>query len=207
MVMATRPLQAITATPVLVKSSDHLTMDGVGTLFLSADNTHTSGLHVVTNKEAFKYLDTKKGSESRQIAGNVARFRQALRDKDWHSFKEVHKDVWRFIPHLPGEVVSWSSRKPNWKRAAFAYSEFMGNLLHEAQFIMWCSMDDEQPRPGLYCPNWDVAAYAVFGMDGVRRCAKPGCRTEIFVPKQPTQDCCCPAHSNARRVARWRAKQ
>jgi hypothetical protein len=89
----------------------------------------------------------------------------------------------------------------------------MSNLLQAARFIIWYSTKEQEgPRPGLYCPDWEVAVYAIAGMGQIRFCKKPGCCVP-FIPrffspdKGNEQKYCTPAHANADRAARSKAKK
>jgi hypothetical protein len=68
---------------------------------------------------------------------------------------------------------------------------------------------NESFRPAIYCPDMKVALYihnffiAPLAGPGFRICPYDG---EQFFQKQPNQDYCCPAHREAHRVARHRAK-
>lgn len=63
-----------------------------------------------------------------------------------------------------------------------------------------------------YCPDWEVAVYAIAGMGQIRFCKKPGCCVP-FIPrffspdKGNEQKYCTPAHANADRAARSKAKK
>jgi hypothetical protein len=207
MVVTTSPLPPITPLPVLIRSSDRLTLDGVGTVFTK--DTEITGLHVVTTEEASLRLDKweRTDPERWQLVTGVVRLQQALRENDRLLFQQAIDAVQRWIPHFGGSAeIAHIRSSAKWKKeAAWSYSGLMSNLLQTARFIIWYSPKDEKPRPGLFCPNWEVAVYAVAGMDQVRKCAKPGCEI-FFIPEQDTHAYCKPAHGNAHRVARWKTE-
>jgi hypothetical protein len=179
-------------------------VDGAGTLFPQKD-TEISGLHVVSKKEAFSRLDKWKKShpERRQLVSGAALMQNALREKDWPRFQNALDLVQQWVPHFAGDAEIRHIRGSNsWKKAVWAYSGLMSNLLQTARFIIWYSPKDNRLRPGLFCPDWEVAVYAVVGMDYIRICKKPGCG-EPFIPV-PNQECCTQAHANALRVAVWK---
>jgi hypothetical protein len=133
-------------------------------------------------------------------------------------FQNALNSVRQYVPHFWGESEIEDIRgSKSWKRAGWAYSGLMSNLLRTARFIIWYSTKSKVPRPGLYCPSWEVAAYAVVGMDHVRICKKPGCGA-LFIPRffrvmEPvgpsdnSQKYCTQAHANADRVAKSKAKK
>ena len=199
--MTNNPLPPVTAFPVLIKSDRNRSLDGAGVLF-PPDKTEYTGLHVVSRKEAAIHL--KRGSEAEHVCTALMSLRRKMKERDWPGFREELKQVWKWTPHIfESEIDSIRDGK----EAGFAYSSLMSNLLHKATFIIWyATKGEDSMRPGLYCPNWEVAAYAVVGMDGIRKCAKPGC-AELFLPKNPQQSHCTQAHANADRVARCKARK
>ncbi len=203
--MKSRPLPTITPLPVLIRSSEHFSLDGVGTLFTK--NTEISGLHVVSKKEAFSQLDEWKHihPKRRQLVSGVALLQRALRERDWVLFQGAIDLVQRYVPHFGGRTeIDYVRASKRWKEVGWAYSGLISNLLQKAHFMIWYSPKDNRLRTGLFCPDWEVAVYAVFGMDYLRICKKPGCG-EPFIPIQKSQECCKQAHANALRVALWKA--
>lgn len=193
---------------MLIKSSEHASLDGVGTLFTPRD-TEVSGLHVVTKKEAFSRLDKWKEAhpERWRLVGGAATLQRAQREKNWMLFQNALDLVQRWVPHFGGDAEIQHIRgSKNWKEVGWTYSGLMSNLLQAARFIIWYSPKDNRLRPGLFCPDWEVAAYAIMGMDHIRICKKPGCDAP-FIPDPMTQEYCTPAHGNAHRAARSMAKK
>lgn len=202
--MATGPLPTVTPLPVLIRSSDHASVDGVGTLFTQKD-TETTGLHVVSKGEALIRLKHAH-PDVRRVCIGLTMLQRAQKEREWPVFQEAVWAVRKWVPHRGDAEIESLRSKVNWQKAGWTYSRLMSNLLQKAHFIIWYSTRDEsRPRPGLFCPNWEVATYAVVGMDHVRRCEKPGC-DKFFIPEQDTQTHCTPAHGNAHRVARWKEK-
>jgi hypothetical protein len=214
MVMDTRPLPTITALPILVEHSRGLSLDGGGTLFRkTTDNT---GLHVVTKAEAFSFVEKwkKTGSKEWKLFGGLTAIRQAIKDKDWERFQHGIDLAQLWVPHFAGKDLR-SSR--SWKWAGITYADLMSNLLQSARFMMWYSSTKDgsklKSRPGVFCPDWEVAVHALWGMGSLRKCAKPTCE-EIFIPRDddPQEDShnsqkfCCDKHGNAVRVAKSKAK-
>jgi hypothetical protein len=72
------------------------------------------------------------------------------------------------------------------------------------QLVLWLS--GARLIPALYCQSLETAAYA-FALFGRRWtvCPYSACG-KWFIPKNPTQLCCCPEHTVAHRVARWRER-
>lgn len=203
--MASVPLPTVTPLPVLIKSSDRASLDGVGTLFTQED-TEITGLHVVSKGEALIRLK-RAHPDVRRVCIGLTMLQRAQKEREWPVFQEAVDVVRKWVPHFWGDAEVESLRsKVNWKKAGWTYSSLMSNLLQKSHFIIWYSTKDEgKLRPGLFCPDWEVAIYAVVGMDHVRRCEKPGC-DEFFIPEPDTQKYCTPAHGNARRVARAKEK-
>lgn len=211
--MATRPLPTISPLPVLIKSTDAYPLDGAGTLF-TTKGTEVTGLHVVTREEAFSHLDKWKRPhpELWRLVGGVATLQRAQREKDWMLFQSALDLVQLWVPHFGGDAEIRHIRgSNNWKEAGWTYSGLMSNLLQTARFIIWYSPKDNRLRPGLFCPDWKVATYAVVGMNHIRICKKPGCGAPFIPsPKAPkdgsknVQAYCSPEHGNAERVARWK---
>lgn len=202
--MTMRPLPAITALPVLIKSSDRASLDGSGTLF-TPQNTEYCGLHVVSKTEAFLHLDKWKRShpELWRLISGVALMQRAQKERDWALFQEALDRVWQKVPHIFSAEIPHIRSSKAWKQAIYAYSGLMSNLLQTSRFVIWYSTIDNRIRPGLFCPDWEVAAYAMVGMEHLRICKKPGCG-EPFIPGPKTQECCTQAHANALRVALWK---
>jgi hypothetical protein len=204
--MATIPLPAVTHLPVLIRSKAGMSVDGVGTLF--GRGTEISGLHVVTKKEAFAYLDKWKCSspELWGLVRDVARLQLVQREKNWMEFQKVLVQVRKWVPHFGGDAeIEHIRTSRNWKEAGWAYSGLMSNLLQTARFVVWYSPKDNRLHPGLFCPDIEVAVYATVGMDYLRICKKPGCNVPFIPYPKTTQEYCTPAHGNADRVARFKA--
>ena len=203
-VMASKPLPPITPLPVLIRSSDSTSIDGAGTLFTK--DTEITGLHVVSKKEAlsgdgWKTLDTKQ----MQLVSGVALLQRALREEDWTGFQTALDLVQSRVPHWSdGQIMSIRGSK-KWTLARWAYSGLMSNLLQNARLVIWCSpKDGHQLRPGLFCPDWEIAVYAIVGMGHQRICKKPGCG-QHFIPGPKSHEYCCEKHQNADSQARWKA--
>jgi hypothetical protein len=73
------------------------------------------------------------------------------------------------------------------------------------QLIQWRS--GKRLTPAVYCPDLETAAYAaaLFGSRW-KVCPHLSCG-KWFIPTRAKQDFCCPAHREAHRVARWRARK
>ncbi len=212
--MPISPLPPVTPLPVLVKSSDSARPDGVGPLFNPKD-PDISGLHVVSQKEAFSLLDRWKDTQPREwvLVCGIALLQRAQKDRDWSAFQKAIDSVQRWVPHWGDAEIAYVRGSKKWKEAAWAYSGLMSNLLQTARFIIWYSTrHNEVPRPGLYCPNWEAAVYAIVGMGHIHFCKKPGCGAP-FIPrffspdKDNEQKYCSPAHANAHRVALSKANK
>jgi hypothetical protein len=220
--MTTTPLPTLTPLPVLVKSSDHLSVDGAGHLF-SPQDPDISGLHLVSKKEAFSIVDEWRHANPEQwnLVNGIALFQQALRGRDWADFQKAWAHfqnaldlVQRWVPHWSDAEIAHIRGSKKWKEAAWAYSGLMSNLLQKSRFIIWYSPKDERHRPGLYCPDWELAVFAIVGMDHIRFCKKPGCG-KPFIPRfispngdRDNEQKYCPGGvcANAHRVAQWKAK-
>jgi hypothetical protein len=204
-----KPLPAITPMSVLVKSSDNAPLHGVGTLFPNSEDTETTGLHVVSNKEAFAHLDKWKQSQRERwrLVCGVAEMQLAIREREWAKFQRALDSAQKWVPHVFSAEIEHYRDSRNWKKAGWAYSSLMCNLLQACRFIIWYSPKDNRPHPGLFCSDWEVAVYAVVGMDCIRVCKKPGCG-KAFIPGLSTQEHCPGgACANAERVARSKAKK
>jgi hypothetical protein len=203
------PLPAITPISVLIRSSDKAPLQGIGTLFPNAKDSETTGLHVVSKKEAFARLDEWKQSQPERwrLVGGVALMQRAQREREWKLFQKALDSVQKWVPHIFSAEIEHFRDSRSWKKAGWVYSALMSNLLQTSRFIIWCSPKDLQPRPGLFCNQSEVAVYAVVGMDCIRICKKPGCG-KAFIPGPNTQEHCPGgACANADRVARSKAKK
>lgn len=205
------PLPTITPLPLLIKSSDRIRLDGVAHLF-DAEDTFISGVHVISSKEAFSFVDHLKDSRPGlwEMASGIALLQGAHRERDWSAFQNALDLVKPAVPRIGDSSLQGRRSSKSWQVAAWLYSGLMSNLLQSARFVFWCPTNGV-PRPGLYCPNWEVAVYASVGMGNVRFCKKPGCGAP-FIPrffspdKKNEQKYCTPAHANSHRVARSKAK-
>jgi hypothetical protein len=92
---------------------------------------------------------------------------------------------------------------------AWIFSSEVSRIVgHSAQIVLW----EEQGafRPALFCQDLITALYlhtffiAPNGILGFRACPYDG---EQFFQNRPNQDYCSPAHREAHRVARFRARQ
>jgi hypothetical protein len=212
--MAHRPLPTVTPLPVLIKSSAHATLDGAGTVF--EHGTEITGLHVVSKEEVLEHLDQWKRSHPKlwQLVGGVAALQRAQSERDWRLFQSALDLVQQKVPHFWGRSeIEHVRDSESWKDAGWTYSGLVSNLLQTARFIIWYSAKEKGLlRPGLYCPSWEVAVYAVVAMEYIRFCKKPGCG-EPFVPRHVSpgadneQRYCTPAHANAERVARAKSRK
>jgi hypothetical protein len=214
MVMEIRPLLTLTSLPILVKSSDGLSEDGAGTLLLPHDTLNT-GLHVVSKTEAFSYVERwkKAGAKEWKLFQGLTAIQQAIKVKDWSKFQDGIDVAQLWIPHFAGKHLR-SSR--SWKWAGITYADLMSNLLHKTHIIMWYSSTKDgnklKSRLGVFCPDWEVAVHALWGMGSLRKCAKAGCE-EMFIPRDddPVEDSpnsqrfCSDNCGNADRVARWKS--
>ena len=201
-------LPTITPISVLVRSSDNLPLQGVGTVFPNAKDTEITGLHVVSKKEAFTHLDKWKQShpEQWQLVCGVAAMQRAQRERKWTLFQSALDLVQEWVPQIGAEITYFRD-SGSWKKAGWVYSALMSNLLQTSRFIIWCSPKDLQPHPGLFCDQLEVAVYAVVGMDCIRICKKAGCG-KAFIPGPSIQEYCPGgACANADRVARSKAKK
>jgi hypothetical protein len=203
--MAITPLPTVTL-PVLIRSSNQTSVDGAGVLF--AQRTEFSGLHVVTKEEAFRQIDKWKRSQPElwQLVSGTALLQQAQREKDWVQFQNAFDSVHKWVPRIFEREIQVTRDSRSWKKAGWAYSGLMSNLLQTVRFIIWYSQEDNRVRPGLFCPTWEAAVCSVVGMDHIRICKKPGCNVP-FIPEPNTQAYCVPAHGNAHRVARAKAEK
>jgi hypothetical protein len=210
--MPTTPLPPITPLPVLVKSSDSEPPDGAGHLFDFRD-PDISGLHVVTGKDVSSVLKEWERSQPKKSAlvNGLAKMQRAQREGNWTVFQNALDSVKTRVPHGSDAEFSFIRNSRDWGQAAWAYSGLTSNLLQKARFAIWYSTQGKGiPRPGLYCPDWDVAVYAIVGMGNIRFCQKPGCGKPFIArpssdPKNEQTHCLGGACANAHRVARWRA--
>jgi hypothetical protein len=207
------PLLHLTPIPVLVKSSDTAPLHGVGTLFPNPKDTLITGLHVVSTKEASAYA-AKWAQSHRQrwgLVNGLAWMQRAQRDRNWPLFQQALDETKKWIPHDFESDISYVRGSQKWKDVGFTYSSLISNLLQTAHFIIWYTKDN-RIHPGLYCSDWEVAVYAILGMDGIRICKKPGCERvfipRVFTPGSNTQEYCPGgACANAERVARSKANK
>jgi hypothetical protein len=203
--MKSKPLPPITPLPVLIRSSEHTSLDGAGTVF--GEDTEITGLHVVSKEEALSGKGWKTlGTKQRQLVSGVALLQRALRDKDWMAFQTALDLVQTRVPRVHDGHIRGIRGSKKWTLARWAYSGLMSNLLQKARVIIWCSPQDKDNRlrPGLFCPDWEVATYAFAGMDYQRICKKFGCG-ERFIPGPKSHEYCCVKCQNADAQARWRA--
>ncbi len=90
---------------------------------------------------------------------------------------------------------------------SYEISQRVSGLLH-AEIVLWWV--DGTFRPAIYCSSKIAALYihtffvAPVGGLGFRICPYDG---EQFFQDRPNQEYCCPAHREAHRVARWRARK
>jgi hypothetical protein len=189
-------------------------VDGVGHLFNPKSLYTFANLHVVLREEAFSRLDKWESAQPGRykLAKGIALLQLAQKERDWSAFQNALDLVQRWVPHV-GNRISVLHGSKNWKSAALAHSGLMSNLLQAARFIIWYSTKEQGgPRPGLYCPDWEVAVYAIAGMGQIHFCKKPGCGVP-FIPrffspdKRNEQKYCTQAHANADRAARSKANK
>jgi hypothetical protein len=207
--MVNKPLPTITPISVLIRSNDQLPLQGVGTVFPNARDTERTGLHAVSNKEAFAHLDKWKQSQPERwrLVCAIASMQQALRKREWGLFQTALDLSTKWVPHIFSSEITYYRGSRNWENAGQVYSGLMCNLLQAARFIVWYSLKGNRPQPGLFCPDWEIAVYAMAGMDCIRICKKPGCG-KAFIPGPDSQEHCPGgACANAERVARSKAKK
>jgi len=139
-------------------------------------------------------------------AKGIDQIQKTMREPgEWAVFKSAIDLVQQELP--PWQLKGIRESK-NWQTAAWAYSGLMSGLLQDCRFVIWYSTKGKgTPQPGLYCPSWKDAVYALLGMDHIRLCERCG---ELFIPR-PTSDpkneqryCPGGACANAARVARWK---
>lgn len=204
----------ITPLPLLIKSSERLPLDGMAHLF-DGQNTFITGVHLVSDKEALLVLERWKLARTDvwKIVRGIELLQGALKEPDWTAFQDALDLVKPAVPRISDSSLEGRRNSKNWQVAAWLYSGTMSNLLQGARFVFWCSAKaDGVPRPGLYCPNWEVALYANAGMGHVRFCKKPGCGAP-FIPrffrpgKKNEQKYCTAKHANAHHVALSKAKK
>jgi hypothetical protein len=199
--------------PILIKAEKGDKTDGLGTLLPAPDQVSFTDLHVVTSGDVWKRLDKWKRSQPnlRRLCGGISLMRRAYEARDEVKLRQALESVWKFVPTImPGSVITKEPLKTeqNWRWVNWIYSRLMSNLLQSSRFIFLYTVKDENQAlmPGLYCPDWQTAAFAFFGADLIREC--PKCH-EMFIPKSEKTYYCKPAHGVAYRTARsrWRKKQ
>lgn len=165
---------------------------------------------VVTDKDIKKRLTP----EEIALVDGALQLRQAYAERDDYflertsqkieqSFKHVRAFVPRFKRERAAKLVKV---RGNWPGVRWVYSSLMSNLLRDSRVVMWCSDKDGKFLPGVYCPNWRTAAFALMFMDGMRICPQCGI---WFSPETCKQEYCKTSHGVNYRTARsrWNAKQ
>lgn len=181
-------------------------IDGCCTLFPSSGATSFTNLQLVEAEDIWKRLDEWKRSRPKVwlLCAGIAQMQQGFRDKDQTRWQHALDNVWDWVPHFGRASPPKLLKKTDWKGAGWFYSSLMANLLQRAHFILWYPVQDESWfRPGLFCPTWEIAAYAVVGLDLLRQCP---CG-ELFVPETVKQNYCTGAHREKYRIARWRDRR
>ena len=178
-------------------------MHGASTVF-TRRGTEITGLHVVSRKEALSGSGWKTlGAKQQDLVKGLALFQLALREPNWMDFQTALCLVEPYVPRVFYEEIKITRESRNWTRAGWAYAGLVNNLLQSAKVVVWCSDKDLRLRPGLFCPDWEVAVYAMTAMDRQRVCKKPGCG-ERFIPDSESHEYCCQKHQNADAQARWK---
>ena len=135
---------------------------------------------------------------------------RAYEARDESAFRLAVESVWKWVPHVGSETFHPLKDEKAWKGTNWIYSSLMANLLEGTRLVFLYTEKDEHQRliPGLYCPSWEIAAYAVMGTGRVRVCLNPKCGRP-FIPPSEKESYCTPAHGVAHRTARsrWRKKQ
>ncbi len=197
--------------PVFVDAEDPEKADGWATLFPSPKSTSFRALQAVTKEEFFNRLDRWKTSKPDiwLLCGGVLQMRLAYQTRDEAAFRLALKNVWKWVPHFgSGEGLKSLKDERAWAGTNWIYSSLMANLLQSSRFILLSTGKDTQPlMPGLYCPDWETAAFAFIGAGQIRMCPYPKCH-KIFMPDEHNKYC-EPAHGVAdrTRLSRWRRKQ
>jgi hypothetical protein len=89
------------------------------------------------------------------------------------------------------------------EEAATLLAREMAGAMVGVRVVLWKT--GKRFMPALLCEEFRTAAYTFALFAGRWKvCPYSGCGA-WFKPSVPKQECCCPAHTDARRVARWRA--
>ena len=109
-----------------------------------------------------------------------------------------------------------------WDMAGFALdavesgvflSGFISDVLASAKLVYWQQgkapnyptlPNAPQLRPGVYCPDFKTACAVKMLFGNVRVCLH--CNG-LFEAGRSNHDCCCPEHTEAHRMARWRERK
>ena len=153
-------------------------------------------------------------SEEKAIVDGAQQLRRAYAERDDYFLERTSQKIERSFQHVSACVPRFQRecaaklirQKGNWPGVRWVYSSIMSNMLLDSRVVMWCSDREGKFLPGVYCPNWRTAAFALLFMDGMRTCPQCGI---WFNPDTSNQDYCKPSHGVNYRTARsrWNAKQ
>lgn len=86
-----------------------------------------------------------------------------------------------------------------------ALSRFVTMQLKDVRMVLWFSPEKHALLPAAYCLDLKTALLVKSFMT-TRLLVCPHC-LKMFVPSKTSVQYCCPAHRDAYRIARWRAKK
>ena len=109
---------------------------------------------------------------------------------------------WLWGSNAPASLPRGFSKDRRWARLHLP--QLVTSELADVRIVLWWCDTWSSFSPALYCPDLATAVMLKGLWGDLRVC--PWC-TEPFVPGRPDQQYCRPAHREAHRVARWRAKQ
>jgi hypothetical protein len=210
--MTRNSVQTVTL-PILVAADTAKEMDGWGTFF-PVDRVESMAVRVVREADIKARLRTIFRPKDLALFVGAIELKQAYDAKDELSLQRASEKVRPWIKHfaLPRELdwksadgrVSITSTGQKWNATRWNYSRLMADMFQNARLVLWFSQKDERSLPALYCPDWKTAAFLMTFLGRIRVC--PKC-SKIFIPSADNVDYCNPAHREAHRVARWRARQ
>ena len=208
--MSRDPLHAVTL-PAFVKVESAREIEGWCSLFPDETSEELAGLREVKASDIRKRAEEWKRSQPkvRRLCVAISMMKLAYGRRDQSAFEQALTIAWNWIP-----LFSKGGGKPGlgklrgakaWRSANQMYSGLMSNLLQSSRFV-FLHANDGRLRPGLYCPNWDVAAFAFIGAGIMRVCPYSKCG-RFFIPETANQNCCTAAHGVNFRTERSRARK
>jgi hypothetical protein len=219
--MIAKMTQTVTSLPVLVrcKPSDR---DG-RIISFSPDDVLDWRMREVTEKDLKRVIADILQTDDGQLLRGALALMNAYKNEDLAAMKTAFDMVW---PYLADPMLrNYTDPKGEAARMAEHYSEnalssarsqisqLVTRQLETARLVLWWSPEIKQFRPAVYCRDITSAAYMKLFMKlgfpknslaSIRVCPHCG---NMFCPPRTNIDYCCPAHREAHRVARWRARK